>query len=120
MVVVLSITCIKNADSVIKLRTGDFHNKMFQLLEELTSMSQKLLRVLLPVGVVDSGVLVPVTGMPPTVWIRVIGEGLDLKTREPLRCLGLSFTSFTSGTGFNSPKDTIYNSNLYLSEFNNL
>lgn len=69
-------------------------------------MSQKLRRVLLPVGVVDSGVLVPVMGVLPKAWVKVMGEGLVLKTREPLRCLGLSFTSFTSGKGFNSPENT--------------
>lgn len=71
-------------------------------------MSQKLRRVLLLVGVVDSGVPVPVMGVLPTAWFKVMGEGLVLKTREPLRCLGLSFTSFTSGKGINSPEDTFY------------
>lgn len=66
-------------------------------------MSQKLRRVLLPVGVVDSGVLGPVMGALPTAWVKVMGEGLVLKTREPLRCLGLSFTSFTSGNGISRP-----------------
>lgn len=66
-------------------------------------MSQKLRRVLLLVGVVDSGVLVPVMGVLPTAWVKVMGEGLVLKTREPLRCLGVSFTSFTSGKSINSP-----------------
>lgn len=72
-------------------------------------MSQKLRRVLLPVGVVDSGVPVCVTGVPPTAWIKLIGEGLVLKALEPLRCLGLSFTSFTSGKGISSPEGTFYN-----------
>lgn len=69
-------------------------------------MSQKLRRVLLLVGVVDSGVLVPVMGLLPTDWVMAMGEGLVLKTREPLRCLGLSFASFTSGKGISSPEDT--------------
>lgn len=69
-------------------------------------MSQKLRRVLLLVGVVDSGVMVPVTGVLPTDWVMVMGDGLVLKTREPLRCLGLSFASFTSGKGISSPEDT--------------
>lgn len=60
-------------------------------------MSQKLRRELLPVGVVESGVLEAGSGELPTAWGKVIGAGLVLKTREPLRCLGLSFTSFTSG-----------------------
>ena len=68
-------------------------------------MSQKLRRVLLLVGVVDSGVLVPGRGLLPPAWVRVMGEGLLLKTREPLRCRGLSFTSFTSGSGTNCPED---------------
>lgn len=68
-------------------------------------MSQKLRRVLLLVGVVDSGVLIPVTGTLPTAGVRVMGEGLDFKTREPLRCLGLSFTSFT-GRGVARPDET--------------
>lgn len=50
-------------------------------------MSQKLLRVLLLVGVVDSGVLVPVMDVLPTACVKVMGEGLLLKTRDPLRCL---------------------------------
>lgn len=66
-------------------------------------MSQKLRRVLLPVGVVDSGVVTPAMGVVPTAWVKVMGEGQVLKTREPLRCLGLSFTSFTSDSGFNRP-----------------
>lgn len=70
-------------------------------------MSQKLRRVLLPVGVVDSGVLVPVMGTLPKAWVKVMGEGLALKTRVPLRCLGVSFTSFTSGNAINSPEDTV-------------
>lgn len=68
-------------------------------------MSQKLLRVLLLVGVVDSGVLVPVMDVFPTACVKVMGEGLLLKTRDPLRCLWLSFTSLTSGNGFKSSKD---------------
>lgn len=68
-------------------------------------MSQKLRRVLLPVGVVDSGVLLPVMGAPPTAWIKLIGDGLVLKTLEPLRCLGLSFTSLASGKGISSPEE---------------
>ncbi len=69
-------------------------------------MSQKLRRVILLVGVVDSGVLVPVMGVLPPAWVKMMGEGLVLNTREPLRCLGLSFTSFTSGRGIESPEDT--------------
>lgn len=69
-------------------------------------MSQKLRRVLLLVGVVDSGVLVPVIGVFPTAWVKLMGEGLVLKTREPLRCLGQSFNSFTSGKGIHSPEET--------------
>lgn len=66
-------------------------------------MSQKLRRVLLPVGVVDSGVQTPVRVVLPPAWVKVIGEGLLLKTREPLRCLWLSFTSFISAKGINRP-----------------
>lgn len=62
-------------------------------------MSQKLRRVLFPVGVVDSGVLTPAMGVLPKAWVKVMGVGLLLYTREPLRCLGLSFTSFNSGKG---------------------
>lgn len=80
---------------------------------ELTSMSQKLRRVLLPVGVVDSGVLVPAIGVLPADWVKVMGEGLDLNTREPLRCLGLSFTSFTSGKGISRPED-FTKTNIYI------
>lgn len=80
-------------------------------------MSQKLRRVLLLVGVVDSGVLVPVTGGPPAPWTKVMGAGLLLKTLDPLRCLGLSFTSFTSGKDVICPEniiesETLGNSNL--------
>jgi len=70
-------------------------------------MSQKLRRVLLLVGVVDSGVVVPVMGGLPTAWVKVMGAGLVLKTREPLRCLGLSFPSFPSARGVARPEDTI-------------
>lgn len=62
-------------------------------------MSQKLRRVLLLVGVVDSPVLPPITGAPPAAWLKEIWDGLCLKTREPLRCLGLSLTSFSSAGG---------------------
>lgn len=73
-------------------------------LETLTSISQKLRRVLLLVGVVDSGVLGPAIWVLPTVWVKVIEEGHVLKTREPLRCLVLSFTSFASGRVLSRPK----------------
>lgn len=65
--------------------------------DKLTSKSQKLRRVLLLVGVVDSGVLLPVAAAPPVAWDKLMGDGLLLKTREPLRCLGTSLTSLTSG-----------------------
>lgn len=74
------------------------------MLEELTSMSQKLRRVLLLVGVLESGMLVTIMEVPPTVWVKVMGDGLFLKTREPLRCLGMSFTSFMSGKGITEPE----------------
>lgn len=77
-------------------------------------MSQKLRRVLLPVGVVDSGVMEPVMGPLAAACVKVIGEGLLLKTREPLRCLGVSFTSFTSGKGTSSPEDTVNKRDDYL------
>ena len=80
-------------------------------------MSQKLRRVLLLVGVVDSGVLVPVTGVALPAGIKVIGEGLVLKTREPLRCLGLSFTSFTSGKDTSCPTDVFHNNTKCLWTF---
>lgn len=69
-------------------------------------MSQKLRLVLLLVGVVDSGVLLPATVVLPTVWDKLMGEGLLLKTREPLRCLWLSFTSLASGKDICSPERT--------------
>lgn len=58
------------------------------------------------VGVVDSSVVVPVIEVIPTAWVKVIGDGLVLMTRELLHCLGLSFTSFTSGKGMSSPENT--------------
>lgn len=64
--------------------------------DKLTSKSQKLRRVLLLVGVVDSGVLPPVAAAPPVVWDKLMGDGLLLKTREPLRCRRTSLTSRTS------------------------
>lgn len=67
-------------------------------------MSQKLRRVLLLVGVLESGVLVTIMEVPPTVWVKVMGDGLFLKTREPLRCRGMSFTSFMSGKGITEPE----------------
>lgn len=73
--------------------------------ESHTSMSQKLRRVLLLVGVVESGVLLPVMAAPPPAGLKVIWDGLCLKTREPLRCLGLSFTSLSSGKGVIKPED---------------
>lgn len=80
-------------------------NQFNQRLEDkLTSRSQKLRRVLLLVGVVDSGVLLPVAVAPPAVWDKLIGDGLLLKTREPLRCLGTSLTSLTSGEETKGPK----------------
>lgn len=78
---------------------AEFHEE-----KGLTSMSQKLRRVLLLVGVVESGVLVPVVELLPEGWLKVMGEGLLLNTREPVRCLGLSFNSLTSDNGINSPK----------------
>lgn len=63
------------------------------MFDKLTRISQKLRREILLVGVVDSGVLVPISGLTPAEWIKVIGEGLLLKIREPLLCLGLSFFS---------------------------
>lgn len=104
-------------NSVIRLHRAEFHSESLQPLGELTSMSQKLRRVLFPVGVVDSGVLVPVMEVFPTAWVKVMGEGLLLNTREPLRCLGLSFTSFISGKGINNPEDKFYkDKHLYLSD----
>lgn len=70
-----------------------------------TSMSQKLRRVFLLVGVVDSGVLVPVTGEPPT-WVMLMGEGLLPKTLGPLHCRGLAFTSFISDEQITCPTRT--------------
>lgn len=61
--------------------------------------------MLLPVGVVDSAALLPVVGAPPGAWLKVIGEGLCLKTREPLRCRGLSLASFSSGGGLVEPEE---------------
>lgn len=56
-------------------------------------------------GVVDSGVLVPVVGVVAGAGIRVMGDGLFLNTREPLRCRGLSLTSLTSDGGLTRPKE---------------
>lgn len=72
-----------------------------------TSMSQKLRRVLLLVGVVDSAVLPPTIGGAPAAWFRKTWDGLCLKTREPLRCLGLSLASFSSGRGLVKPEEDI-------------
>ena len=65
-----------------------------------TSISQKLRRPLLLVGVVDSGVLLPGVGVPPWAWGRMMGEGLFLDTRALMRCVSLS--SFVSGEGLNT------------------
>lgn len=59
------------------------------------------------VGVVDSGVLLPVAVAPPAAWDKLMGDGLFLKTREPLRCLGTSLTSLTSGEEMQCPKRTM-------------
>lgn len=66
-------------------------------------MPQKLRRVVLLVGVVESGVVLPPTGAPPAGCIRVMGAGLLLKTLEPLRVLPLSFSSFPSGVDSSAP-----------------
>lgn len=66
----------------------------------LLSISQKLRRVVLPVGVLDSGVLGPVLGLVPEGGgIRVKGEGLFLTLLEPLQDIKLSLNSFTSNGG---------------------
>lgn len=83
-----------------------FQDESLPQLEELTSMSQKLRRLLLVVGVVDSVVPLPVMVVLPTAWVKATEERLFLKTREPLCCLGLSFTSFTSGNKISSPENT--------------
>lgn len=76
--------------------------------ERNTSISQKLRRVLLLVGVVDSPGLPPDVAVPAPAWVRVVWDGLVLKTREPLRCLGLSLGSLTSGGGLIKPADALY------------
>lgn len=55
----------------------------------------------------DSPVLPPDVVLPPPAWVRVVWDGLVLKTREPLRCLGLSLDSLTSGRGLIKPADAI-------------
>lgn len=53
------------------------HLKVLFCDEGLTRISQKLRRVVLPVGVVDSGVLVPVLGVGGLErLLRIRGEGL--------------------------------------------
>lgn len=59
------------------------------------------------VGVVDSGVLLPAAAEIPAAWDKLMGDGLFLKTREPLRCLGASLGSLTSGEEMQGPERTV-------------
>lgn len=53
-------------------------------------------------------------GVHPTGCVMAIGEGLVFKTLKPLRCLGLSFTSLTSGKCLSNPKDTFNRNTKHL------
>lgn len=70
--------------------------------------------MLLLVGVVDSAAVPPpVVGAPPAAdWPREIWDGLCLKTREPLRCLGPSLSSLCSAGGLLEPGGAVQRQRL--------